>query len=58
MLFRESAEETHFRSDVETATCSTIDTLNVIGLDAVCDGHLAFINCTHISLGYLSKLFR
>ena len=50
LLFRESAEETHFSSDVETATCSTIDTLNVIGLDAVCDGHLAFINCTHQQL--------
>ena len=29
------------------ATGSTIDTLNVMGLDVVCDGRLAFINCTH-----------
>jgi c-di-GMP-related signal transduction protein len=46
LLFRESAGDTHFSSDVETATSSTIDTLNVLGLDAVCDGRLAFINCT------------
>ena len=46
LLFRETAEDTHFNSDVETATTSTIDTLNVLGLDAVCDGRLAFINCT------------
>jgi EAL and modified HD-GYP domain-containing signal transduction protein len=47
LLFRESAEDNHFDADGETATTSTIDTLNVIGLDAVCDGRLAFINCTH-----------
>jgi len=47
LLFRESAEDKHFSSDLDSATSSTIDTLNVMGLDMVCDGRLAFINCTH-----------
>ena len=47
LLFRASPEDRHFESNVENATGSTIDTLNVIGLEAVCDGRLAFINCTH-----------
>lgn len=46
LLFRENHEDTHFHSDRENATFSMIDTLNVIGLDTVCDGRLAFINCT------------
>jgi c-di-GMP-related signal transduction protein len=46
LLFREAPDERHFHSDVETATTSIIDTLNVVGFDAVCDGRLAFINCT------------
>lgn len=47
LLFRESASDSHFRSsDADSATSNTIDTLNVLGLDAVCDGRLAFINCT------------
>ena len=46
LLFRESYEDTHFHSDRESATFNTIDTLNVIGLDTICDGRLAFINCT------------
>ena len=47
LLFREGPEENRFSSDAESATSSTIDTLNVMGLDVVCDGRLAFINCTH-----------
>ena len=46
LLFREAPDERHFHSDVETATTSIIDTLEVVGFDAVCDGRLAFINCT------------
>jgi len=46
LLFRESPEDNHFTSDAETATGSLIDTLDVMGLDVVCDGRLAFINCT------------
>jgi c-di-GMP-related signal transduction protein len=47
LLFRENPEDSHFTADGESATSSIIDTLNVVGLDAVCDGRLAFINCTH-----------
>lgn len=47
LLFRESADENRFTSDFEGGTRSIIDTLNVMGLDVVCDGRLAFINCTH-----------
>lgn len=47
LLFRESAEENRFTSDFEGGTRSIIDTLNVMGLDVVCDWRLAFINCTH-----------
>jgi len=47
LLFRESPENNRFGSDAETATSSIIDTLNVMGLDVVCDGRLAFINSTH-----------
>jgi len=47
LLFRENPDDSHFTADGESATSSVIDTLNVVGLDAVCDGRLAFINCTH-----------
>jgi len=47
LLFRESLEEDRFNSNFEGGTRSIIDTLNVMGLDVVCDGRLAFINCTH-----------
>jgi c-di-GMP-related signal transduction protein len=47
LLFRESPEDNRFSSDAESATCSTIGTLNVMGLDAVCDARFAFINCSH-----------
>jgi c-di-GMP-related signal transduction protein len=47
LLFRESAQEDRFNADLEGGTRSIIDTLNVMGLDAVCDGRRAFINCSH-----------
>ena len=47
LLYRASAEATHFESDAEDATCGAIDTLNLLGLDVVCDAQFAFINCTH-----------
>ena len=47
LLFRESPEDSRFSSDFEIGTSSTIDMLNVMGLDMVCDGRLAFINCSH-----------
>ena len=55
LLYREDREDSRGSSDPDSAICSTIDTLNVIGLDAVCDGRLAFIDCTHQML--LKELF-
>ncbi len=55
LLFRESPDERHFHSDAENATSSIIDTLNTVGFDAVCDGRLAFVNCTELML--LKELF-
>lgn len=46
LLFRENQEDHRFEADFEAATSSIIDTLNVMGLDAVCDGRLGFINST------------
>jgi c-di-GMP-related signal transduction protein len=50
LFFREGREERHFSSDGESATSATIDTLNLVGLGVLCDGRLAFINCTQRSL--------
>jgi c-di-GMP-related signal transduction protein len=47
LFFRGGREEQHFASDAESATSATIDMLNLVGLGVVCDGRLAFINCTH-----------
>jgi c-di-GMP-related signal transduction protein len=46
LFFREGPGENRFTSDGERATSATIDALNMIGLDVLCDGHPAFINCT------------
>ena len=46
VVSREPRRSHTFASDCENATCSTIDTVNVMGLDVVCDGRLGFINCT------------
>lgn len=46
LLFRESSEERRFTANGDNATSHVIDTLNVLGLDVVCDGRIAFLNCT------------
>lgn len=47
LFFRESHQDRRANFDLESATCTTIDSLILIGLDVLCDGHPAFINCTH-----------
>ncbi len=47
LFFRASAEHDSFAADTDVATTMTIDTLNLIGLDVLCDSRLAFINCSH-----------
>jgi c-di-GMP-related signal transduction protein len=46
LFFREGLGQNRFTSDVESATSTTIDALNMVGLDILCDGYPAFINCT------------
>lgn len=50
LLFREGRDERRFAPDSENATSATIDTLNLVGLGVLCDGRMAFINCTHQGL--------
>jgi len=51
LFFRESEEDRHFGSvDGDKATSETIDTLNVVGLQVLCDGQLAFLNCSRETL--------
>src|SRR5580704_10565511 len=51
LFFRETSEQHRFTSaDGEKATAAAIDTLNVIGFRVLCDGHLAFINCSRQTL--------
>jgi len=50
LFFREDREQRRFNSDGDSATSATIDTLNLVGLGVLCDGRLAFINCTHQTL--------
>ncbi|MGP0021032.1 MAG: EAL and HDOD domain-containing protein [Candidatus Sulfotelmatobacter sp.] len=47
LFFREDREQRRFSSDRENATSATIDMLNFVGLGVLCDGRLAFINCSH-----------
>jgi c-di-GMP-related signal transduction protein len=47
LFFRESPDQQRFTSDGESATSATIHMLNFVGLGVLCDGRLAFINCTH-----------
>jgi c-di-GMP-related signal transduction protein len=50
LFFREDPEQGRCGPDKESATSATIDTLNLLGLGVLCDGGLAFINCTHQGL--------
>jgi EAL and modified HD-GYP domain-containing signal transduction protein len=50
LFFREDREQRRFTSDADSATSAAIDTLNLVGLGVLCDGRLAFINCSHHAL--------
>ena len=47
LLFRESAQDERSSSRLDGGTRTIIDTLNVMGLDVICDGRWAFLQCTH-----------
>lgn len=46
LLFRDGVENFFSGVDADLASRSTLDTSMLIGLDALCDGRRAFINCT------------
>ena len=58
LFLRESQLQNRARSDPEQEAAATIDMLNLLGLGILCDGRLAFINCTHNMLlsDYLALL--
>ena len=58
ILFRDGIEDYFCNPDPEAASRSTLDTSILLGLDVLCDGHLAFINCTRDMLikGYIALL--
>lgn len=46
LLFRDGVEDFFCSKDADAASRSTLDTSMLMGLDVLCDGHRAFINCT------------
>jgi len=46
LLFRDGVEDFFMHPDAEAASRSTLNTAMLLGLDVLCDGHRAFINCT------------
>jgi c-di-GMP phosphodiesterase len=58
LLFRDGVEDYFYHSDAEAAARNTLDTSVLMGLDTLCDGRQAFINCTGETLfkGYITLL--
>lgn len=58
LSFQHNSQEQNVTPDIASETCAIIDTLNVIGLGVLCDGHRAFIDCTHqmLSMEYFKLL--
>jgi EAL and modified HD-GYP domain-containing signal transduction protein len=50
LLFRDGVEDYFHHTDANVASRSTLDTSMLMGLDVLCDGRLAFINCTRETL--------
>lgn len=50
LLFRDGVEDYFQSTDPDAASRSTVDTSMVMGLDVLCDGRRAFINCTRETL--------
>ena len=46
LLFRDGVVDFFSNPDADAASRSTLDTSMLMGLDVLCDGHRAFINCT------------
>jgi len=50
LLFRDGVEDYFQSQDPDAASRSTVDTSMLMGLDILCDGRRAFINCTRDTL--------
>jgi len=50
LLFRDGVENYFQNADSDAASRSTVDTSILMGLDILCDGRRAFINCTRETL--------
>ena len=50
LLFRDGIEDYFQSPDPDAASRSTVDTSMLMGLDVLCDGRRAFINCTRDTL--------
>ena len=50
LLFRDGVEDYFQSNDPDAASRSTVDTSMLMGLDILCDGRRAFINCTRETL--------
>ncbi len=50
LLFRDGLEDYFRNSDADAASRSTLDTSILMGLDVLCDGRRAFVNCTRETL--------
>jgi c-di-GMP-related signal transduction protein len=50
LLFRDGVENYFRNSDADSASRSTLDTSILMGLDILCDGRRAFVNCTSETL--------
>jgi len=46
LLFRDGVQDFFRHTDPDVASRSTLNTAMLLGLDVLCDGHRAFINCT------------
>ena len=46
LFFHQSQEDRRFTSAANDATSATIDALSVMGFDTLCDGRVAFFDCT------------
>jgi len=50
LLFRDDMENMFHGGDADVASRSTLDSSLLVGLDVLCDGRRAFLNCTHNTL--------
>ena len=46
LLFRDGIEDFFMHTDADAASRSTLNTAMLLGLDVLCDGRRAFVNCT------------